>query len=60
MSTRTSGSTSRPPLLILIVGLPLLSVLVGALIFYLAHQSSDTRVVTPAAELNKTSWQRQP
>ena len=51
-------NTKRNPLLALVVGIPLASVLFGAVMFYFALTSSDYSIEKQAegAPLSKTSW----
>ncbi len=46
----------RNPMLALVIGIPLASVIFGALMFYFALTSTDRSIQPEEAPMSKTSW----
>ena len=55
MSSKTR-SKERNPMLALVIGIPLASVVFGALMFYFALTSTDSSILVEEAPMSKTSW----
>ena len=49
----------KRPMLILIIGIPLASIMFGAVMFYFAFTSTDRDVSKDGAPMSKTSWRQQ-
>ncbi len=51
-----SRRKDRNPMLALVIGIPLASVVFGALMFYFALTSTDSSILVEDAPMSKTSW----
>ncbi len=51
-----SRRKDRNPMLALVIGIPLASVVFGALMFYFALTSTDSSILVEDVPMSKTSW----